>query len=305
MMGINTPWPHSRRLSHCDGWATMTNMKKLAAVILGVGLLAGCSSQPAPPSQSTEESPAPWSPEVYVALGDSYSAMGSTALPLDPPNTCVRAQDSYPELLAKELDVETLANVTCQGATTLDVLSSAGEHPPQVDALTPITDLVTLSIGGNDASFILMASCLERGAQESTCQQEHGQQIALEISDLPRRLDVLYEELAKRAPNARVVATGYMPLITSTDDCAAIAPLAATDRQWLSQSIQDINLAVADAAARHGALFVLPDDAAQHTGCSPDPWVDFTGENTGSFPMHPTHAGQQAMADAVARALRA
>ena len=107
---------------------------------LSVALLAACST----PAEEPQ-------PPHYVALGDSYAAMGSTTLPLDPPNTCVRAQDSYPELAAKEMGAE-LTNVTCQGASTLDVLSSAGEHPAQVDALRQDTCLLYTSPSPRDIS---------------------------------------------------------------------------------------------------------------------------------------------------------
>ena len=68
--------------------------------LLSVALLAACST----PAEEPQ-------PPHYVALGDSYAAMGSTTLPLDPPNTCVRAQDSYPELAAKEMDADELADL--------------------------------------------------------------------------------------------------------------------------------------------------------------------------------------------------
>ena len=64
-----------------------------------------------------------------------------------------------------------------------------------------------------------------------------------------------------------------------------------------------LNDVVRAAAERNGATYVLPDDAPQHSACSDEPWVDFTGQDTDSFPMHPTHAGQVAMAQALRRAL--
>ena len=197
-------------------------------------LLAACST----PAEEPQ-------PPHYVALGDSYAAMGSTTLPLDPPNTCVRAQDSYPELAAKEMDAK-LTNVACQGASTLDVLSSAGEHPAQVDALREDTDLVSLSIGGNDASFVRLTQC----ATDDICQAESGAQIDLEIRDLPRRLDKVYEEIHHRSPNAKVLATGYLPLIKPGETCPYIEKIPATDREWLAESIERINQAVREAAER-------------------------------------------------------
>ena len=78
--------------------------------------------------------------------------------------------------------------------------------------------------------------------------------------------------------------------------------IPASDRDWLAGSIERINQAVREAAERNGATYVLADAAPNHTACSPSPWVDFTGKETNSFPMHPTHAGQVAMAQALSRA---
>ena len=154
------------------------------------------------------------------------------------------------------MDAE-LTNVACQGASTLDVLSSAGEHPAQVDALREDTDLVSLSIGGNDASFIRLTQC----ATDDICQAESGPQIDLEIRDLPRRLDKVYEEIHRRSPDAKVLATGYLPLIKRGETCPYIEKIPASDREWLARSIERINQAVREAAQRNGAIYVLADAA--------------------------------------------
>lgn len=267
----------------------MAFMRHVLPALAAACLLVGCSNQP---------QEAPEDPENYVALGDSYAAMGSTTRPLDPPDSCARAQDSYPELAAQEITTSSFRNVACQGASTLDVLSSAGEHPAQVDALAADTSLVSLSIGGNDASFVRLTQC----ATDDICQDESGPQIELELHDLPQRLDKVYGEITHRSPEAKVIATGYIPLINPGETCPFIEKIPATDREWLADTIQRINQTVREAAERNGATYVLPDDAPQHSACSDEPWVDFTGQDTDSFPMHPTHAGQVAMAQAVSAA---
>ena len=155
-----------------------------------------------------------------------------------------------------------------------------------------------MSIGGNDASFVRLTQC----ATDDMCQDESGPQVELELRDLPQRLDKVYGEIAHRSPEAKVIATGYIPLINPGETCPFIEKIPATDREWLADTIQRINQTVREAAERNGATYVLPDDAAQHSACSDEPWVDFTGQDTDSFPMHPTHAGQAAMAQAVSAA---
>ena len=260
-------------------------MRRLPLAVLVVAALTGCSST------STEPIPEP-EPLNYAALGDSYAAMGSRAATADD-DPCMVAEDSYPVLLAEELDAAQFTNATCQGAVTADVGektasgTAASEGSPQVAALGEETDLVTLSIGGNDVSFIDMTRCFE-----NACPAGLREKVAGELEELPARLDDVYVAIEQRAPGARVVATGYMPLLN--DACTDVP-----DAAWLAEQINRINGEVRAAAERHGATYVMPAGAGEHTGCSAEPWVDFTGEATGSYPMHPTAAGQHAMAEAV------
>ncbi len=56
-----------------------------------------------------------------------------------------------------------LHDVTSSGATVEDVLrTSQFGQPPQIGAVTATTDLVTVTIGGNDIGYIpsLIAACL-------------------------------------------------------------------------------------------------------------------------------------------------
>jgi lysophospholipase L1-like esterase len=78
-----------------------------------------------------------------------------------------RSARNYPHLLAERLGFD-LVDVTYSGATTANVLTES-QHgaPPQVDALDGSEDLVTVTIGGNDAGYVplLFAAGLPRLAR--------------------------------------------------------------------------------------------------------------------------------------------
>ena len=128
----------------------------------------------------------------YVALGDSYSSGEGAAAPpvtsesnpnFDPTtdtsnNQCHRSYNAYPELLRSALTLPdtSFAFHACSGALLSEMTNQlnkdnpnstakkyAGQwgEPAQLDHLAPATgppdptiDLVTLSIGGNDAGFV-------------------------------------------------------------------------------------------------------------------------------------------------------
>lgn len=268
--------------------------------------LAACGTGPAVPDSPPVES-LPEPTYDYVALGDSYAAMGSTSAQTTGPDHCLRSTDNYPAVVLSDAQV-TGRDVTCQGAVTADLLrprdTGSGVIPAQIDSLTESTDVVTLSIGGNDIGFGDVAGCFLMAmhtGRESDCAAAWEGAVDARLTELPARLDEVYRAIDERSGGARVISTGYLPLLAPGDRCEEVAVLSGADREWVVSLTDEINRVVADAAARHGADMVLPGAADSHTGCAaPEKrWVDFLGTRTGSFPMHPTPVGQEAMAQEV------
>lgn len=255
----------------------------------------------------TQPESRPQPTHTYVALGDSYAAMGSTEAATTGPDDCVRSSDNYPGQVLAD-DRVTGQDVTCQGAVTGDLLRprQVGEQtvPAQIEALGPETDVVSLSIGGNDIGFGDVAGCFLRAmntGSSSDCATTWQKSVDTRMAALPGRLDEVYAAIEERSGGARVITTGYLPLLAPGDDCAEVDALSPPDRAWAVTLTGQINQVVADAAQRHGAELVLPDQAAEHTACAKPyrRWVDFFGHETGAFPMHPTPAGQVVMAQEV------
>lgn len=106
---------------------------------------------------------------TYVALGDSY-ASGEGLAPFIGSDTdhCDRSTQSYPYLVAASLGLSTSAtsfrDVACAGAKLSDLSLSVNADPTQLSALSAGTDVLSLTIGGNDIGFGPLAlSCLNFG----------------------------------------------------------------------------------------------------------------------------------------------
>ena len=141
----------------------------LVAIPLGTAVRNHGWGDPAPPvSAAAPAAPASSAPVGaparpvfprhldYVALGDSYSAGPLIEVGRQDPVGCFRSTNNYPAYLAGYFGVRSYRDVTCSGATTDDFRSPQTlilgdtEPPPQLDALSRGTDLVTIGIGGND-----------------------------------------------------------------------------------------------------------------------------------------------------------
>ncbi|MDQ2811363.1 MAG: GDSL-type esterase/lipase family protein [Actinomycetota bacterium] len=84
---------------------------------------------------------------TYVALGDSYSS-GEGAPPYLT-SSCDRSASSWVTGFAADLGAGVgYANNACAGATTSDVVNQG-----QLNSLGPNTQLVTITVGGNDMGF--------------------------------------------------------------------------------------------------------------------------------------------------------
>src|SRR6185437_12072463 len=122
----------------------------VGATLVGAALVA-CAAPPAvrhdPPPRLN-----------YVAMGDSIAS--APGVPdLAPPAGCKRSTNNYPSVLARRLSTTTFVDVTCSGATTLDLArreqqTKTGAVARQLDALSPSTDLITVTIGANDIDLV-------------------------------------------------------------------------------------------------------------------------------------------------------
>ena len=261
----------------------------------------------------------------YVALGDSYAAFGNQSKQADfTPAGCGQSLTNYPKVLSANPAIGELSDVTCGGA---QIPNLAGEQAiatppavaaPQFDALSAGTDLVTLSIGGNDVGFAAIVGCITKQAPFATtpnCENAIGAGITANIAETfgeGGEIDDVYAAIKTKSPGAKVVATQYMPLMPADGgSCAFTDQLVPADMQWAREVTEAINDAVATAAKRNGHISVLPTDTVDRSACAaPDArWTQFLADSpgdenpTGAAPFHPTALGQQAMAAAIASAL--
>ncbi|WP_078594016.1 SGNH/GDSL hydrolase family protein [Streptomyces sp. NRRL S-920] len=256
-------------------------------------------------------------PLRYVALGDSFSA-GSGVLPLDPsaPLLCARTTKNYPHLLAASLGAK-LTDVTCGGAQTKDLATS--QYPgvaPQLDALKSDTELVTLTIGGNDNSTFVnsILACGTAGAlsggKGSPCKDAHGDSFKEQIdAKTYPAVTASLNQIKARSPKAKVAILGY-PWITpakSVPGCFAKMPIAEGDVPYLRDLQGHLNDVVRRAAAKTGTTFVDMDAASDaHDACRPlgQRWIEPMLFGTNFIPVHPNAAGEAGMAAQAAKALK-
>lgn len=274
----------------------MLTHRRAAVTLLAVGVLAlgsACSGEP-------ERAPTPGAP--MVALGDS-AASGAGIAPSS--ERCARSERNYPSLVAEAMDVD-LDDVTCGGATTSTVLRGSDddegmERTPQIDAVGPNTDLVTLTIGANDgdAAAAYFTGCF---FPPTNTADACAQAVDFSLDALPEaRAGVVdtIEEVRERAPDARIVLVGYLPLTPPTG--CPTTPIAPDAVAGLAGYEGQLDRALQAAADDAGVPFVSVRDAAQgHDSCSSDPWVNGLEpvEGDGAF-LHPTAAGAEAVADSV------
>ncbi|GAA4974039.1 SGNH/GDSL hydrolase family protein [Streptomyces hyderabadensis] len=245
----------------------------------------------------------------YVALGDSYSA-GSGVLPIDPTNLlCLRSTANYPHVLAAATGAR-LKDVTCGAAQTSHFTEAQYPGtPPQLDALGTGTDLVTLTIGGNDNNTFINAitACgtagVLSGGKGSPCKDRHGTSFddQIEANTYPALKEAL-RKVRARAPHARVAALGYPWITPATADpaCFAELPVAAGDVPYLRAVQAHLNDAVRRAAEETGATYVdfsgVSDghDACEAPGTR---WIEPLLFGHSLVPVHPNALGERRMAE--------
>lgn len=190
----------------------------------------------------------------YVALGDSYSSgeglQSDATTYISPSNDdgCHRSVEAYPVLVATSLNInlgqfETYGTggfVACSGATSKDLFDGENGEPSQLSALSPETQWVTITDGGDDLHFSnVLIACLGVRAsvrvggttksytqsgvvhESKTCGNYlDGATSLLKVtqgtSKEEAELEHVYAQIFVRAPNADLAVLNYPQLFAQT-----------------------------------------------------------------------------------------
>ena len=307
-------------------------LRAAIACVLAVGLSACTSEQLAPSrGEDTASPPAPapttapsgpfasstpTRPELtgsydeYVALGDSYTA-GPLIAPEDPNGeVCARSLANYPHLLATRLEVETLHDVSCSGASTAALTRPQtglfGTNAPQLGALAESTDLVTLGIGGNDFAVFgrLVTGCARARSTDpegAPC-AERLAGVTDDFGQTRERVADALEEIRRRSPDAEVLLVGYPQLAPTQGACPDVLPFADGDYAFARHVERELNQALQEAARSADVKFVdVAGPSAGHDACAGDEaWVNGSRTVEGrALSYHPFERGMTAVADLV------
>jgi lysophospholipase L1-like esterase len=230
--------------------------------------------------------------EDYVALGDSYSAGTGTRAKVD---GCYRSQYGYPALLAKRYGYA-LSYQACSGATT------AGVRDGQLGALSASTDLVTMTIGGNDVGFTsVLLECGKPGWM-SNCGAAVQSGTSVMRNQLPGRYDDLFGRIKTKAPNARVSVGGY-PHIFNGEDCNALTFFSPAEEGSINGATTELDGLIRTKAGAHGFRYVDPIGAFKgHAVCDDAEWINGLS-NPVEESYHPNRAGNEGFANLFAPTL--
>lgn len=249
-------------------------------------------------------------PLSYVALGDSYSA-ASGNFPLDPtaPLLCARSTKNYPHLVARRTGAH-LKDVTCGAAQTKDFTTSQWPGiAPQLNAVEPGTQLVTMTIGGNDNNTFIgsILACgavgLLSGGQGSPCKDTFKDTFAKTVeTKTGPAVTAALRAVKERAPKARVAILGYPQILPATADpsCFPKMPVASGDVPYLRDLQARLNQVVEQAAAETGATFVDMAAASEgHDACKPvgTRWIEPVVPSDSLALVHPNALGETKMAE--------
>lgn len=253
----------------------------------------------------------------FVVLGDSYSS-GEGVPPFiggsdTPANRCHRSTQSYGEDLAGTPGFpSSIAAIACSGAKIANFYAGKGQYDERegqladLSALSPGVSVVAMTLGGNDVEF---APILETCVVLIACQRDLNAPTLVLIANTVRRLDDVYRKVLTDAPNAQVYVLGY-PHFFSPHPSILCNGIDFTEAHWITamEDLLDAGVA-ADVHHIHSARLHYVDTATAFAGgelCSAKHPIYMNGiiKAHTEYSFHPTAAGQQRLADALARAVR-
>lgn len=288
----------------------------IARTAIAVTLLAvaACSGSDGDPGASA---PAKRYYDQYVALGDSYTAaplVGTVSID----DVCIRSGINYPSLVARSLGSSRIDR-SCSSAdlgNLHDVQKvERTKVPPQLEAVTPRADLVTIGMGGNPAATMAwFATCPQLAASDpegSPCRDHYRSEGTDEVVEVLRnerkQMVAALKAIKKRAPEARVLVIGYPAIFPEKGTCPDRLPLATGDVSYARELLRYLNDKVLrPAAEKTGTEYVDVYAATKgHDICAEEPWIQGSKDEVGvALAFHPRAEEQRAVATLIQRTLR-
>lgn len=271
----------------------------LSALVLAT--TAACSDEPA-----DRDAAGSYVFEHYVAMGDSSVAGPGIPVRDRKAGLCARSIKNYPSVLSNRIDIRETVDVSCSAATSDEVRSfgqdKAGVAFAQIEAIKEQTDLVTLSIGGNDGTYmaLLWNSCVYGDDLARTCAEFVDTSVEKFVDAIGDNVTKTLQEIKERAPKATVVLVGYMRAAPDKGTCADLrTPASVVGKFRRAEKL--LAEEFREAARRADVLFVPMYELSKgHDVCSKDPWTNgavSTGDGTW---MHPRSKGMAKIAEALA-----
>jgi hypothetical protein len=249
----------------------------------------------------------------YVALGDSYTAgWGVMPAASGAPPDCGQSAVDYPHLAAAALGLS-LKDVSCRGATTEDmIVAQSADQAPQFDALTPSTNYVSLSIGGNDENLFgtVAEGCDEIDAGRVNAGDPCGEAlegfVAGSLEVVAAEEELALEYIHELSPHARIFVVGYPEVTPSSGYCPGGIPWNTGDLAWFRSDLEvRLNDLVRREALHQHDLFVNTFLPEGHTACeaADKRWIEpLFGSLTG-IGLHPNAVGEAHVAYDLERAM--
>lgn len=222
----------------------------------------------------------------YVAMGDSFSS-GEGVEPYlygtaeEGINECHRSEHAYPLLLEQNssLNLDLRSFVACSGAVTANIMvSSQWNEQNQIGALTENTDVVTITIGGND---VLFSEVLEKCVKAPSFDGWGCSQDTSLIDEIDNRMGALagtsnitgvhsifsvISAISAQSPSAQILVGGYPRLFGGdisdyTNNLEAPGGAACligiegitisySDAQWLNDMADELNQVISNAVTQ-------------------------------------------------------
>lgn len=246
-------------------------------------------------------------------MGDSYTSAPGLS-PYEGPSECARSERNYPHLTAAALGL-TLTDISCAGASRVDFTTAQyAAAPPQFEALSGATEVVSVSMGGNDNNIYgrIVLDCVAVDESDSAnkgapCKKRYGKEEALALSsDVAPYIEAL-AQIRTRAPHAKVFVVGY-PAIASVHGpgCFDSIHLTSADFHWAALVEGKLNKMLQKTAKKEHYTYVdtasVGHDACEALGVR---WIEpLVGSATG-ISLHPNQLGEEADARTLEEAMRA